>query len=820
MPEQTNIDPAKIVPYLRAAKAAGCPADQMMNFLKAGVILHPKQLVASAAARECDHLDGPRAVGFGGSRGPGKSFWTAAQIGADDCQRVPGLKCLILRKVGKANKENFEDLRRKIFQYLPHNYKEREGVLVFANGSRIIIGHFKDESEIDNYLGLEYDVIGIEEATTLSVRKQTDIESCNRTSKGNFRPRMYNNTNPGGISHAYFKKKFIIPFRAGKQTSTRFVPALAKDNPSLNVEYERDVLSQYTGWQKRAWAEGDWDIEAGQYFTMFHYETHVIPRQGFSLPTSWDVWCSLDHGLTHYTTVYLLTKDGDGNIYCLDEHAERGWLPSQHADAIKSMLGRWEIPFVNLKAFAAGADCFAKKAHDEEIGTLADDYRKEGIILTRANIDRINGAKELYRRLGNPFPDAVSSDVKIRPTIFILDSCPMLIECIPSLQRDPKRPEDVLKVDCDADTGEGGDDCFVAGTPILTNYGETPIETIRPGDMVLTRAGYFPVVDIWISHCEARVFELRFDDGRAFTGTANHPVWVVGKGFTRIADVKPGDEALSSWQNPHDESTSWSSTALSFGGIWTRSGGIWPFTTGPAVTTARVGSPLSTSRSTSITRAKYPKDSTSTTRTRTRSTTTPTTSSCSRRPTMSAGTSSLRSDWLKAKRTLNESGLWPRPGMLPRLGERGTARTARRLGRLALNWISSASNAAKSSLRSISARLGFAPTNARPNIDENPESTTRPGSVLPAARISEPIGSSPSGRAPARVVTVLEVSPAKTFAVHVADQHEYYASGVLVKNCYDGFRYGYMEEAATSRNNTSGPSIAGPRRDFAAYKPR
>jgi hypothetical protein len=36
--------------------------------------------------------------------------------------------------------------------------------------------------------------------------------------------------------------------------------------------------------------------------------------------------------------------------------------------------------------------------------------------------------------------------------------CPRFIECLPSLQHDPNRPEDVLKVDADED-GVGGDDC-------------------------------------------------------------------------------------------------------------------------------------------------------------------------------------------------------------------------------------------------------------------------------------------------------------------------------------------------------------------------
>ena len=100
--------------------SAGCPQAQMVSFARAGVVLQPRQLAASAAARLCDPPGGPTAVGYGGARGGGKSHWLLAQMGADDCQRVPGLKCLLLRKVGKANMENFEDLRRRLFGGLRH----------------------------------------------------------------------------------------------------------------------------------------------------------------------------------------------------------------------------------------------------------------------------------------------------------------------------------------------------------------------------------------------------------------------------------------------------------------------------------------------------------------------------------------------------------------------------------------------------------------------------------------------------------------------------------------------------------------------------
>ena len=133
--------------YLQAARSAGCPKDQMARFLEARIVLQPRQLAASAAARRADLPDGPEAIGYGGARAGGKSHWLLAQMGADDCQRAPGIKCLLLRKVGKANIEHFEALRSKMFGALPHEYQGHRGTLTFANGSKIVAGHFQAERD-------------------------------------------------------------------------------------------------------------------------------------------------------------------------------------------------------------------------------------------------------------------------------------------------------------------------------------------------------------------------------------------------------------------------------------------------------------------------------------------------------------------------------------------------------------------------------------------------------------------------------------------------------------------------------------------------
>ncbi len=441
--------------FSAAGMKAGCPPSQLVRLVHADAFLHERQLMACAAARLCDQPNGPTAIGYGGARGGGKSHWLLAQMGADDCQRVPGLKCLLLRKMAKANIENFEDFRRRLFNRLPHDFSAFRGVLTFANESRIVLGHYKTESEIDNYLGLEFDVIGIEEATTLTARKYQDITTCCRSSKPNWRPRVYSTTNPGGVGHGWYRAKFIVPFQEKRETETRFIPARVTDNRWNNPDYVR-VLENLSGWQKRAWLDGDWEIAAGQYFSTFRREVHVVdsvpegPMFDETRAVEW--FAAMDFGYVHLTVVLLGCRDGDGNIFIVDEHAERLWLPQRHAAAIKAMLARHKIgerklTIEDLKRFVAGADVFSRQSDGT---TIAAQYAKHGITLRCANTDRVNGWAEILTRFGDV-------EAGIRPTLFIHKRCGRLIETLPTLQHDPSRAEDVLKVDCDED-GVGGDD--------------------------------------------------------------------------------------------------------------------------------------------------------------------------------------------------------------------------------------------------------------------------------------------------------------------------------------------------------------------------
>ena len=430
--------------YIKRGVDLGCPTEQMGNLVAAGVLLQERQLAASAAARLCDGPNGPTAVGYGGARGGGKSHWLLAQMGVDDCQRMPELKCLLLRKVGKANLEHFEDLRRRLFPLLTHEFSAHRGILTFKNGSRIVAGHFQAEKDIDAYLGLEYDVIGIEEATMLSSRKHRDIATCCRTSKRAWRPRIYATTNPGGVGHAWFRQRFVAPFLERREGDTRFIPARVTDNAFSNPEY-RKILESLSGWQRRAWLDGDWDVASGQFFTNFQREKNVVEDFDETRAREW--FGAFDYGFAHYTVFLLGCTDGDGNLFVVDEHAERLWLPGQHAAGIIAMLKRHRLRPESLARMVAGADVFSRQGDGV---TIAAQYSRLGLKFRVANMDRVNGWAEVRQRLGD-------TAAKLPPRLFIHARCGRLLETLPILQHDPNRPEDVLKVDAD-DEGVGGDD--------------------------------------------------------------------------------------------------------------------------------------------------------------------------------------------------------------------------------------------------------------------------------------------------------------------------------------------------------------------------
>lgn len=254
---------------------------------------------------------------------------------------------------------------------------------------------------------------------------------------------MYSTTNPGGVGHAWYRAAFIDPHRRGELGRTRFVPARVADNPFVNPEYARN-LATLTGWQRSAWYDGSWDFAAGQFFSNFDPQRHVVAFAERPVAGTWVA--GFDYGFAHYTVFLLAHADESGRLTVIDEVAVRGMVPEMAAQRIHACLSRQKLRACEVQVFS-GADVCRRDAAGT---TIAEQYRKLGIRLRPSSTDRVAGWAAVLHALGDPRQG-------VDATLFIHRRCEHLLTRLPAMQVDPNRSEDVLKVDCD-DDGEGGDD--------------------------------------------------------------------------------------------------------------------------------------------------------------------------------------------------------------------------------------------------------------------------------------------------------------------------------------------------------------------------
>ncbi len=421
--------------YVLAAREAGCPRDQVARFVEAQYVAQPRQLEFHALARECDRDDGPFWIGVGGARGGSKSHMIMAQMGLDDCQRVPGLKLLFLRQVQKSAAESLEDLTFRVFGAIEHKFTRSPGQVTFPNGSRIILGGYRNESDIGKYLGIEYDGIGLEEATQLSEGKITKLRGSIRSSKPGWRERGYNSTNPGGIGHLWYKANFIIPHRAGDHNhiflggKTRFVPATYKDNRFISQSYI-DYLEALEGPLGEAWREGNWDVFEGMAFPQWNRARHVIPPR--VIPFHWPKWRAIDWGYAApWVCLWMARNPDNGRIFVYREAHYVELTDRQQARMIRDMTP----PTEKIDFTYADPSMWARKNQEGIVSSTADEYLKEGVMLTRADNDRIGGKRKMDRMLA-PLADGI-------PGMQVFDICANLIRTLPALPYDRNRKEDV-----------------------------------------------------------------------------------------------------------------------------------------------------------------------------------------------------------------------------------------------------------------------------------------------------------------------------------------------------------------------------------------
>lgn len=384
---------------------------------------------------------------FGGAAGPGKS-----RALLEDCciqaAEVPGSDSLLLRNSFKElEKSIISSFRRHILPQwtkIGGQYLESDKIMKWPNGSKTYFGYSENEKDIFQYQGGEFLFIGVDELTMFVLKQWLFLTSRNRCPVAGSFPNMAGATNPGNIGHEWVKSLWIDKKRpAAWEENTpynpseyAFIRALIWDNPIYaNDEGYLNSLRALPTHMRQMFLEGVWDLHIGTFFDNFLKDRNC--DHGIEVQPWYSKWVSIDWGFAHNAAVYWHTTLPDGRVYTYREFVESKLTPSELAQEIatKSKMNGLDekIDYIYLSP-----DAFNRRDSPYTVGLqISDELEKHGLPRAfHADNDRIGGWMLMYQLLDKQY--------------WVIDrDCVKLIECLPTLTRDPDNPEDVLKVDGD-----------------------------------------------------------------------------------------------------------------------------------------------------------------------------------------------------------------------------------------------------------------------------------------------------------------------------------------------------------------------------------
>lgn len=339
----------------------------------------------------------------------------------------------------------------------------------WPDGARIELRYLENDDDAARYMGRSFSAMYIDEITNFTSISPVDKLYATLRSAHGIPCVRRSSGNPGGPLTQTIKERYIdpsppyVPFRwapnpnyPGLTIESVFIPSTLDNNQILlqnDPGYEARLAGIGDSELYKAWRYGDWNVLSGRYFSTFKPEAPaVIPQVTLSpwLPR----WMAIDWGFAHNSSVHWGCYDGS-TLYVYREFVANEMTPVELAQKIVELTGKHE----RIERVFLSPDAFARKS---SVRTIADEIRQElPWPVVPADNDRIGGWSLIQQMF------------KLK-TLRIFDNCGRLTKWLGLAQRDPKRPEDVLKTE--------GDD---VGDSLRYLVKSTQIEPVIPPDIVM-----------------------------------------------------------------------------------------------------------------------------------------------------------------------------------------------------------------------------------------------------------------------------------------------------------------------------------------------
>ena len=377
-------------------------------------------------------------VAYLGGAGSGKS----SVLLVDACRQMnnPEAKAVIFRRTTKELRQLI-DYSFKLYKPLGAEYKMQGSHWIFPSGGKIYFSHMENETDKYQHDGQEYNAgVYFDEITHFQEDMYLYLHSRCRSTDPKILPRVRATGSPVGKHIDWVRNRFIKNggYNIHKDNETGlsrlYIPATLDDNPYLlknDPSYESRLKMQGNKLYQ-ALRYGDFSQIEGVCFPEIG-EHHVIdsyrPAKGDTVIRAFD-W-----GFTAPFATVWIAEDSDKNLVVFKE-----WIGTKDgtnkglqmsADTVARTIAEIENAN-NISPYYAPAD--PAMWGKQNVGdSIADIFEREGLLMHRANNDRIMGTQQLHTRL--------STDTTDKPRLLFTKDCPITYQTLQSIPVDRRNIE-------------------------------------------------------------------------------------------------------------------------------------------------------------------------------------------------------------------------------------------------------------------------------------------------------------------------------------------------------------------------------------------
>ena len=258
---------------------------------------------------------------FGGAVGGSKTF-SLLLYALRACSRYPGLQAFWFRRT-------FPELEHSVLRQLARiGYASALGAkwradkyeLRLPGNSILTFSHAKDLKEATAFLSAEINLLLLDERTTMPPDVVDMLYTRVRTGvPGVPVLGIRSATNPGSAGHSRIVTDYIDATGHGEReiidaNSRRrvFIQSRIGDTPQLGADYLKN-LAGLPEKLRKAYLDGDWSVFAGQAFSEWRYDRHVI--QPFTIPDMWQRFNGIDGGFRAPWCTLWAAEDPDHRVW-------------------------------------------------------------------------------------------------------------------------------------------------------------------------------------------------------------------------------------------------------------------------------------------------------------------------------------------------------------------------------------------------------------------------------------------------------------------------------------------------------------------------